>query len=188
MISVSLHSIIWVPMQDNSDIDDIVNQDEQPSKTKRKLEMHALQAVGTQLADLDIKRLHELNLPEQLMAAILEAKKIYTHGARRRQFQYIGKIMRHIDMRPIQEKLEAWRTIPLERAAWFHQLEHWRERLLNEEQALTEFAQQFPQADLQQIRLLIRNARKEKLANKPPKSFRLLFQVLREITSVESTK
>lgn len=175
-------------MQNNSD--DMIEADDalpdQPSKTRRKQEMHALQAVGEQLVALDMKRLIELELSEQLMDAILQARQIQKHGARRRQLQYIGKIMRHIDVQPVQEKLAAWARVPLEQTAWFHQLEHWRERLLNEEQALTEFAQQFPQADLQQIRLLIRNARKEKLADKPPKSYRQLFQVLREIVPAGS--
>jgi len=175
-------------MQKNSD--DRVDQDDQhsdqPSKTKKKQEMHALQAVGEQLVELDMKRLNELDLPEQLMDAILEARQIQKHGARRRQLQYIGKIMRHIDVQPVQERLAAWARVPLEQTVWFHQLEHWRERLLEDEQALTEFAQQFPHADLQQIRLLIRNARKEKLADKPPKSFRQLFQVLREIVPAGS--
>ncbi|UJP07865.1 MAG: DUF615 domain-containing protein, partial [Nitrosomonas sp.] len=61
------------------------------------------------------------------------------------------------------------------------QLERWRERLLNDDNALTEFAQKYPQADLQRLRLLIRNTQKEKAAEKPPKSFRLLFQELQGI-------
>ena len=69
----------------------------------------------------------------------------------------------------------------LQHTAWLHVLERWRERLLADEQALGELAQQYPAADLQQLRALMRNAQKERLANKPPKSFRALFQELQKI-------
>ncbi len=165
-------------MQNNPENDS--KQDDVPSKTKRKKDMHALQEIGEQLVELDQKKLIQFNLPEILIDAINLARPINKHGARRRQMQYIGKLMRNIDVLPIQEKLDSWQQVPVHQTARLHQLERWRERLLADVLALTEFAQQYPAADLQHLRLLIRNAQKEKAAEKPPKSFRLLFQALQE--------
>jgi ribosome-associated protein len=103
------------------------------------------------------------------------------HGALRRQMQFIGKLMRNVDAEPIREKLDAWSGLNLKHTAWLHALERWRERLLADEQALGDLGQQYPAADLQQLRTLIRNAQKERLANKPPRSFRALFQELQRI-------
>lgn len=149
-----------------------------PSKTKLKKDMHALQEIGERLVELDAKKLAEFDLPENLADAIRFARTIDKHGARRRQLQYIGKLMRQVDVSPIQEKLATWNQTSLQQTARLHHLERWRERLLNDDAAFTEFAQKHPNADLQQLRVLIRNTHKEKTANKPPKSYRLLFQTL----------
>ncbi|MBP6075650.1 MAG: DUF615 domain-containing protein [Nitrosomonas sp.] len=166
-------------MQNNPENDH--KQDDGPSKTQRKKDMHALQEIGEQLVELDQKKLIQFNLPEILIDAINLARPMNKHGARRRQMQYIGKLMRNIDVLPIQEKLDSWQQVSVHQTARLHQLERWRERLLSDEHALTEFAQKYPAADLQHLRLLIRNAQKEKAAEKPPKSFRLLFQELQVI-------
>lgn len=163
-------------MQNNPENDS--KQDDVPSKTQRKKDMHALQEIGEQLVELDQKKLIQFNLPEILIDAINLARPMNKHGARRRQMQYIGKLMRNIDVLPIQEKLDSWQQVSVHQTARLHQLERWRERLLADENALTEFAQKYPAADLQHLRLLIRNAQKEKAADKPSKSFRLLFQAL----------
>lgn len=177
-----------IPLLDIATQDTVQNNSENddqlitvPSKTQRKKHMHALQDIGEQLVDLDDKRLKELDLPDILLEAIQLARPMNKHGARRRQMQYIGKLMRAIDVLPIQEKLSAWQGISSHHTARLHQLERWRERLLNDEHALTEFAHAYPSTDLQRLRVLIRNAQKEKATDKPPKSFRLLFQELQEL-------
>lgn len=154
-----------------------------PSKTRRKREMHALQDIGEQMVQLDAKRLAELDLPEGLTQAVLEAKRMRKHGALRRQLQLIGKLMRQVDARPIQDKLDAWNGLNRAGAARLHQLERWRERLLTDDLALDEFAQRYPSADLQQLRTLVRNAQQERLANKSPRGFRALFRELQKIVS-----
>lgn len=158
-------------------------QDVQPSKTRRKQEMHALQDIGEQMIALDIHQLNELDLPELLMDAILDAKQIKKHGAYRRQTQYIGKLMRNIDVLSLQEKLAFWHNLKLQQTARQHLLEHWRERLLSDEKALTEFGRNYPSADMQRLRMLVRKTHKERIANKPPKSFRALFHELQTIIS-----
>ena len=153
---------------------------EGPSKTQRKQEMHALQNIGEQLVELNKDRLAQLNLPETLLDAVIEAKRLTRHEARRRQMQYLGKLMRNVDAAPIQAKLDEWNNVTRAHAAKFHQLEHWRDRLLKEENALNELLAEHPHTDIQQIRTLIRNAQKEAAAGKPPKSSRALFKLLRE--------
>lgn len=164
-----------------NDLKDDPEQDTAPSKTRRKQEMHALQDIGEQLVELNSKQLAELDLPEALMDAIVEAKRLRKHEARRRQMQFIGKLMREVDTAPIREKFAAWGGVTRQHTAWLHLLERWRERLLADEQAFAELGWDYPAADLQRLRTLTRNAHKEKLANKPPKSFRALFHELQTI-------
>lgn len=152
------------------------------SKTKRKQAMNELQDMGEALVKQGNSRLAELNLPEELLSAVLEAKRITSNGAIRRQMQYIGRLMRDIDAAPIKAKLDAWSGNSKAEAAKFHRLERWRERLLADESALSEFMGEYPAADAQQIRTLIRNARREAEASKPPKSSRALFKLLKETT------
>jgi ribosome-associated protein len=95
--------------------------------------------------------------------------------------QYIGRLMRDVDPAPIVAKLEIWNGTSKQHIAWLHQVERWRDRLLEEPNALTELLAAHPQADAQHLRTLIRNALKEKELAKPPKSFREIFQVLRDI-------
>ncbi|WP_292976272.1 ribosome biogenesis factor YjgA [Nitrosomonas sp.] len=164
------------PPQDDTDID----PESRPSKTRLKQEMHALQELGEQLVELEPARITELDLPEKLTDALFAARKITSHGARRRQMQFIGKLMRAIDPVPVQEKLNVWQHSSVQHTAWLHQLERWRDRLISDETAVTEFMRHYPQVDATQLRTLLRNIEKEKLASKPPKSFRALFQLLRQ--------
>ena len=154
------------------------------SKTKRKAEADALQDIGVKLVELPKEKLGRLNLPERLLDAVLEAKRITANGATRRQKQYIGSLMRDIDVAPIVDQLQRWEGKSTAENAHFHQLERWRDRLLSEENALSEFMQLHPTIDSQQIRALIRNSRRELLANKPPKSSRELFKLLRDISEI----
>ena len=151
------------------------------SKTKRKAAMDALQDIGEKLIELPKEKLAKLDLPERLLDAVREAKRITAHGATRRQKQYIGSLMRDIDVAPIVDQLQRWEGKHSAEAAHFHQLERWRDRLIADEAALPEFMQQYPKFDIQQLRTLTRNARREAAANKPPKSSRELFKLLREI-------
>jgi len=158
-------------------------EDQQPlSKTRRKAAMHALQDLGQELLALSNDRLAQLDLPEILFDAIREGKRISAHGAMARHRQYIGKLMREIDTAPISEQLARWKGLHQEDNARFHQLEKWRERLLQDDQALSELLARYPQADSQHLRTLIRNARKEAEQMKPPRSSRELFKQLRALT------
>lgn len=155
-------------------------QDDIVSKTRRKQEMHELQALGAELVGLSAAHLARMALPAELAQAVHEARSIASHEARRRQVQYIGKLMRGLDAAPIRAQLAAVHGGSAEERARHQRLEHWRARLLDDDDALTEFAQTHPSGDLQQLRALIRNARREQAAGRPPRAYRELFRVLRE--------
>lgn len=151
------------------------------SKTQRKQAMHALQDLGQALVKLSPQQLAQLRLPDALADAVNEARRLKKHEAIRRQMQYIGRLMRQVDAAPIQAQMDAWRGDSAQETARHHRLEHWRDRLLADDAALTEFASEYPGIDTQSLRNLIRNARKEAELNKPPKNARALFRALREI-------
>ncbi len=165
--------------------DDSDELDLPPSKTKVKKQMHELQDLGEQLTGLSKEHLAELDIPDNLRDAVREVKKIKSFGAIKRQMQYIGKLMRDIDPAPIQAKLSEWNGTSRQHVAWLHQVERWRDRLLEDHDALTELLAAHPGADVQHLRALIRNAIKEKEQLKPPKNYREIFQVLREIIPEE---
>ena len=155
-------------------------QDESFSKTKRKAEMHELQALGVTLLELPAAQLDALALPEALAAALREARRISSHEGRRRQLQYIGRLMRAVDAEPIRAALAAQTGRSAAARARHLRLEQWRARLLADDAALTEYAREHAGADLQALRALIRNARKEIAAAQPPRAQRELFRMLRE--------
>lgn len=163
---------------------DIEEEDFPPSKSQRKREMLALQDMGKELVALSAGKLEELNLPDLLRDAIQEARRITSFGALRRQMQYIGKLMCDVDPAPIQARLDAWNGVSDEETARLHRIERWRTRLLEDDQALSELLVAHPQADAQRLRTLIRNVKRESEAKKPPKSFRELFQELRDILNL----
>lgn len=154
---------------------------EQISKTRRKREMQARQDLGEELVALSEARLGELDLPERLLDAVLHAKRINRFGALRRQLQYIGRLMREVDAVAIEARLEAWKAPSRRATAYLHALERWRERLLASDAALAELAQTYPAGDLQRVRLLVHDARREQAMNAPPASFRALFLALKTI-------
>lgn len=151
-----------------------------PSKTKIKKQMHELRDLGEELTELGKDQLAQLDIPENLRDAIREMHRIKTFGAKRRQMQYIGKLMRDVETAPIIAKLNTWKGTSQQHIGYMHQLERWRERLLESDAALTELLAAHPETDVQRLRTLIRNTLKEREAGKPAKNYREIFQVLRE--------
>jgi ribosome-associated protein len=164
-------------------VEDTPEFDEPPSKSQRKRDMDALQTIGAELVALNDQQLASIELPENLRDAVTEARRLHPHEARRRQLQYIGKLMRHIDPEPIRAKLDGWLSVSAEHTAKLHHIERWRERLLNDPQSVSEFISEYPAADSQQLRTLIRNTEQERARGKPPKNFRALFQMIRDLTA-----
>jgi ribosome-associated protein len=159
---------------------------QRPSKTRRKEEMHELQDLGAALVELSLGQLKRIDLPEDLLAAVRDWQRFTKHEAKRRQLQYIGKLMRSLDPEPIQAGLALLRGESAEENAKLHRRERLRARLLEDEKVLTEIAAAWPHADLTHLRQLRRNALKEQETGKPPKNFRQIFQVLKELEEHES--
>lgn len=160
-------------------IDD--DADVAPSKTRRKREMAELQDLGEALVGLPADRLAEMTLPDALRSAVEEARRIRKFGALRRQFQYIGKVMRGVDADAIRAQLDTLQGHSRAHVAWLHRLERWRERLLHDEQAVGEFVAAHPAVDVQHLRTLLRNARREHESGRPPRAYREIFQLLKDL-------
>jgi ribosome-associated protein len=163
-------------------------QDERPSKTQRKKQMHDLQALGAELVELNERELASIELPERLLDAVNDARHMTKFEARRRQLQYIGKLMRDVDPEPIRKRLASWKSVSRAHTARFQRLEQWRTQLLEDESALAELLRQHPGIDATRLKALVREARRERETAQPPKSYRAIFQLLSEsIPDAEST-
>ena len=150
----------------------------QPSKTQRKAEMDALQALGEALLEVGPDRLAELDLPERLVDALEAARRIKQREARRRQIQFIGRLMRDIDAAPIRSRLAQWAQTPTAERARLHAVERWRERLLSEAVALEAFCAELTTADKQRLAALVESVRAERAHGHPPRAYRELFRAL----------
>jgi ribosome-associated protein len=157
---------------------------DRPSKSELKRQMTALQKLGEELIAESRDRVKRVPMPEDVRDAILECQQIKDHEGRRRQTQYVGKKMRTLDeneLAAIQRTLDSWRGLSKADTAAMHALERRRERLLKDDSALAELLEQYPELEIQHLRTLIRNARKEQAENKPPKAYREIFQILKEL-------
>ena len=152
-----------------------------PSKTQRKREMHELQELGAELVELSEQQFATIELPEQLRDAVMDARRITRFEARRRQLQYIGKLMRAIDPEPIRAKLDVWKSVSRAQVERLKLIERWRTRLIDDETALALFLAEHPKADAARLSLLAKNVRRESEAGLPPKSYRALFRLLDEL-------
>jgi ribosome-associated protein len=165
--------------------DAAAEEDLPPSKTRRKAEMHALQDMGEILVGLDSKRLtmlaEEAALPSRLVEAIVEARSITAWGARKRQLQYVGRLMRDVDPEPIRRRLDLWAHGHAIDSAHQHALEQWRDRLIAEPAALDLLAASRPRLDRPRFRALIARARDEQARGQPPHAFRELFRELKAL-------
>ena len=161
---------------------------EPPSKSQLKREAEAVQALGKQLVELPAARFAsitaKLDLPEDLREALISCRGIHARGGRKRQLQYIGKLMRSIDTLPVRRALEEMAGKDYQDAAMLHRLEHWRERLITEgDAALAEFLEAYPTTERQNLRQLVTKARKEREAGRTPAAARALFRILRQLAA-----
>ena len=152
-----------------------------PSKSQLKRDAQALIKLGEQLVALDEKQLSQFDLPVNIRDAIVTTRKIRQHGARKRQLLFLAKLLRKANSSEITQQMASLNTQTKQQARAFHQLEQWRDKLLADDQALTDLLNEYPSIDAQHIRQLIRAARKDQQLNKPPASARSLFRYLRSI-------
>ena len=157
---------------------------DRPSKTELKRQSDALQALGLELVEQPRDRVKRVPMPEDVRDAILECQNIKNHEGRRRQVQFVGKKMRTLteeEVAVIQRTIEGWKGASKADTAALHALERRREKLLADDQALTTLLGEHPELDAQHLRTLIRNARKEQAEHKPPKAYREIFQILKDL-------
>lgn len=170
-------------------LDRIINQDlnqgedeDIKSRTKAKLEVEALQRLGERLIDLPVDQINSMEIPEPLKKEVIFAKTISSHGAKRRQLQYIGSVMRSIDPEAIVTAIDRISMARAVATSKFKAMEEIRDELMEGgDERIEAFLEENPQADRQRLRQLIRNANQEIAAKKTPKAFRLLFKYIREI-------
>lgn len=153
---------------------------ERPSRTQRKKEVQALQALGEQLVDLNHEQLARMELPEELREAIEFARRVTSHEGKRRQLQYIGKLMRRVDADEIRAAFGRVTGQSRAAVALMHLAERWRERLLADDDALTALLAARPGADAQWLRATIRAARREQRDGSAPRHARLLYRWLHD--------
>jgi ribosome-associated protein len=153
---------------------------EAPSKSQRKRDMHALQALGAELVELRRDQLQRIDLPDELREAIEFAHRVTSHEGRRRHMQYLGKLMRQVDSDSIRAAIALVTGESRAAVALMHLAERWRERMLEDDAALTEFVAAHPAADVQWLRAMIRSARREHAAGQGPRHARELYRWLHE--------
>ncbi len=161
-----------------------------PSKSALKRESHGLQALGKQLLEMPDSRLDDIAMPERLRDALEAYKKTRSFEGKRRQLQFIGKVMREVDAEPLREAVAQFQLGHARNALALHQAERWRTELLSDDKdVLTRWAEAVPGSDLQQLRALIRSARKD-AAEVPEKrsgrAFRELFQYIRQAMDAQA--
>ena len=164
---------------------------DRPSKSQLKREMEALQKLGEALVAEPRDRVKRVPMPEDVREAILECQQIKDHEGRRRQMQYVGKKMRTLEadeLAVIQKTIDSWRGASKSETAAMHALERRREKLLADDAALTDLLNAHPEVDVQHMRTLIRNARKEQAEHKPPKAYREIFQILKQLQIAAAKK
>ncbi|MGF6273560.1 ribosome-associated protein [Massilia sp. UYP11] len=157
---------------------------DRPSKSELKRQSNELQKLGEQLVEAPRDRVKRVPMPEDVRDVILETQTITNHEGRRRAMQFVGKKMRTLDeeeVAAIQRAIDSWKGASKSETAALHALERRREKLLADDKALTVLLEENPELDVQHLRTLIRNARKEVAESKPPKAYREIFQILKDL-------
>ncbi|NML61623.1 DUF615 domain-containing protein [Massilia sp. RP-1-19] len=158
---------------------------ERPSKSELKRQMSELQKLGEELVAEPRDRVKRVPMPDDVKDAILMCQTITNHEGRRRQMQFVGKKMRTLDeeeLAVIRRTIDSWKGMSKSDTAFLHAMERRRDKLLADDNALTVLMAEHPELDVQQLRTLIRNARKEQAENKPPKAYREIFQILKDLS------
>jgi ribosome-associated protein len=164
-----------------------------PSRTELKKESTELQKVGEALLTLRSDLFERLDLPEGLVNALDELKRITNFEGRRRQLQYVGKLMRQLEpetLQSVRDALEEQRSGSAQQTLALHVAEKWRDDLIADDDALQAWLKAHPDTDVQQLRALIRQARKDSaptqdevsrgLAPRRGRAFREIFQIVRD--------
>ncbi len=156
-----------------------------PSKTRLKQQSQDLQTLGVAVAALSAERLAAIDMPEALRDAIDQFRRTKSFEGRRRQMQYVGKLMRSADEAALREAVASAQLGSARDSLALHEAERWRAELMAEDDALTRWMAAHPATDAQQLRSLVRAARRDSAGLAPearqPKSQRELFQFIKPL-------
>ncbi|MCH9781778.1 DUF615 domain-containing protein [Methylophilaceae bacterium] len=150
------------------------------SKTELKRDSKKIQAFGKSIGDLSIDQIKSFDLPDAVFIAITEYKSLKSNAAKNRQVQYLGKLLREIDLTQAYQQMDQLKNGSQIEIRKNHIVESWRDKLMQDKEALTKLINEFPHIDRQLIRQLIQNAIKERKDSKPPKFYRQIFRYLKE--------
>ncbi len=161
-------------------------QDAAPSKTALKRDAEDLRKLGVAISELPASRRKKVDMPDDLREAIEAYVRMTAHGAKKRQMQYVGKLLRGVDAEPLRQAIEDFAAGRAADARRLHDIERWRERMISDDDAVTEWMGLYPETDVQRLRSLIRAARRDRKEESPgsgmsttaTRSFRALFQFL----------
>jgi len=160
-----------------------------PNKSQIKRDIAELHILAEEIVALSVMQMEALKLPDDVFEAAMAAAKITQRGARKRHLKFLTGLLRKIDAEPIKANLAKMKNQNALAVKEHHILERWRDRLVAEgDQALSELLQQYPEADRQQLRQLIRNANKEAMSEKPPKSSRMIYQFVKTLIAAHDTE
>jgi ribosome-associated protein len=158
----------------------------EPSKSQRRRDALELKSLARELIAMSPSRFAHIPLDETVRAAVEEARRIRSHVARKRQMQFVAKLLRRSDAEPIMQALEELEHDARQVTARQHRAEAWRDHLIESgDAALGDLMRQRQGADTQAIRQCIRQARKEASRNRPPAAARALFRLLRAMDEAE---
>jgi ribosome-associated protein len=164
-------------VQDDNDYDDDYD-DDRVSKSQVKREMEALRVLGQQLTALTPSQLETIPLPEKVVVQVVEAKRMRSHLATKRQMQYLGKVLRDVEIEPIKKALEILSETHKAEVAFFHGLEQLRDKLVQEgDSAIQDVLDEYPAADRQALRQMVRNAKKTDQVKYKRQIFRYLSEL-----------
>ena len=172
----------WPAPASGDDDESFEEGPQRPSRSEKKRAAEAVFELGRTLVELPEQKLRHIPLPDDVAEAILEARRIRSHGAKKRQLQFVAKLLLQADLDAIIEANEQLRDRDRRGTAEFQRLERWRTRLLDEgEAALDELVESHPGADRARFAALVRAAQEEAERGQPPAAFRALFRELRDL-------
>lgn len=161
------------------------DQELEKSRSQKKREAEAAQDLGKRLLSLNEKQIASLHLDDSLLDAVRLAKNISSYSGKKRQLQYIGKLMRNVDIAPIEKFFSDLDSHHHQETAKFKALENWRDRLLEQGvPVIAELEREYPMLDQQKLRQLVRNASNKKNEKLALKSKRAIFQYLKELSAL----
>jgi ribosome-associated protein len=162
-----------------------LDKDSVISKTELKKDSKKIQQFGRKISELTINNIEAFKFPINIYEATIGLKNLKSNSAKKRQVQYLGKLLREIDLTDAFITMKQLKVSSQKEIQRNHIIENWRDKLLSNNESITEFVDEYPEIDRQSLRQTISNAQKEKKDNKPPKYTRQLFKLIKDIVTIK---